>query len=337
MYKLTEFNYRLPEELIAQEPLRNRDQARLLVVDRKKKAVSHDTFENIGQYLPKNSLVVLNNTKVIPARLLGVKERSGGQVEIFLLNKLKEGCSYETLMRPMRRIKDGDVVSFGDGKLKATVVDKDKKIVRFNRKDVLPYLERIGHVPLPPYIKRADTKEDREFYQTVYARHAGSVAAPTAGLHFTKPLLSRLKKQGHDIVNVTLHVNYATFKPVEEPDIRTHKMHIEEYSASKVTWEKVQQAKKDKRKIVAVGTTSCRVLEAVAQTGKIKGKTNLFIYPGYKFQCVDTLITNFHLPFSSLLMLVYAFGSSAVMKKAYNEAVKSKYRFYSYGDGMVIV
>jgi len=334
---LKNFYYELPEELIAQEPLPQRDQARLMVIDRKSKRITHDRFENIGQYLPARSLLVVNNSKVIPARLLGSKERSGGKVEIFLLRKLADGRSFEVMMRPMRKIKTGDRIKIDGGPLTVEVTDKDARVVRFDQSHVLRQLVRFGHVPLPPYIKRPDTAVDREYYQTVYARYAGSVAAPTAGLHFTKPLLTRLKESGHDIVSVTLHVNYATFKPVEESDITAHKMHEEEFSASRTAAAAVHQAQQAGRAVVAIGTTSCRVLETMAATRKIKGTTDLFIYPGYQFQTVDTLVTNFHLPHSSLLMLVYAFGSTDLMKHAYAEAIRLKYRFYSYGDAMVIL
>lgn len=334
--KLKDFDYTLPEELIAQKSLKERDQARLLVIDRKKKTFQHDIFANLEQYLPRNSMLVANNSKVIPARLLGKKIRTGGNVEIFLLDKLADGYSYRVMMRPMKRLKDGDEVVFEGSDVVATIVNKDERVVRFNKKYVTHHLKNIGHIPLPPYIKRKDTVEDHEYYQTVYARHAGSVAAPTAGLHFTKDLLRNIKTAGHDFEQVMLHVNYATFKPVEEENILDHQMHFEEYSVSKKTWDHIEGARKAKQKIVAVGTTSCRTLEAVARSRKLNGSTDLFLYPGCSFKMVDALITNFHLPRSSLLMLVYAFGGTDLMKKAYKEAIKKKYRFYSYGDGMII-
>ncbi|MCR4336695.1 MAG: tRNA preQ1(34) S-adenosylmethionine ribosyltransferase-isomerase QueA [Candidatus Omnitrophica bacterium] len=332
---LKNFSYHLPEELIAQQPLPRRDQARLMVVCRSTGKISHDHFFNVGKYLPPQSCLVLNNSKVIPARLIGEKLRNGGKVEIFLLRKLA-GDLYEVLMKPTRRIKEGEEISFNGNGLIATVVDKEKKLVQFNCKDLGKKLNRVGHMPLPPYIRREDGAHDRELYQTVYARRSGSVAAPTAGLHFTKPLLENLKKI-HDVVAVTLHINYATFKPVEEEDITQHQMHYETYSMSREVAKKLQLACQKGQKIVAVGTTSCRVLEAVAQNGKLRGETNIFIYPGYQFQMTDILITNFHLPYSSLLMLVYAFGGMELMKRAYQEAIKEKYRFYSYGDAMVII
>ena len=335
--QLKNFYYNLPEHLVAQSPLVNREEAKLMVVDRKAGKIRHDRFSNVGHYLPKGSVLVLNNSKVVPARLFGIKERSGGGVEIFLLKKLSDGCSYEVLLRPLKKIRNGDKIRFLGSPLVAHIVDTEKRIVTFNRKDISQCLGRIGHMPLPPYIKRKDTPLDREFYQTVYARHEGSVAAPTAGLHFTKPLLSRLKRAGHGIEQVTLHINYATFKPVEEKDITKHTMHFETYSLSPLVEQRIRKVRQAGKKVVAVGTTSCRVLEATAQSGKLKGSTNLFIYPGFEFKRVDALITNFHLPHSSLLMLVYAFGSVSLMKKAYKEAVRNEYRFYSYGDAMLII
>lgn len=335
--KLAEFIYELPAHLIAQAPLAKRDQSRLMVVRRDNGQISHDSFANIGRYLPELSVVVRNNTKVIPARLFGVKARSGGKVEVFLLRKLADGYSYEALLRPNQRIKDGDQIIFPSTNVTAVVADKVRRIVRFNRKDIAAFLNRNGHVPLPPYIKRPDTLADRSTYQTVYAKHPGSVAAPTAGLHFTKSLLSKLGKSRHTIENVTLHVNFATFKPVVEPDITNHEMHFEEYSVEPAVFERINSARTSGNKIVAVGTTSCRVLESVAATGKLTGETNLFIYPGYKFRATDVLVTNFHLPHSTLLMLVYAFAGTELMRRAYQEAIAKEYRFFSYGDGMVIV
>ena len=335
--KLEDFNYKLPEHLIAQHPLHRRDQARLMVIDRKKKNITHDYFSNIRKYLPEESCVVLNDSKVIPARLFGKREHSGGKIEVFLLKRLSDGYSYETLMRPLRRLKDGDRIVFNKGELVARVTDREKRIVRFNKKNISGQLERIGHIPLPPYIKRPDRASDRKYYQTVYAQKGGSVASPTAGLHFTNRLLNTIEKDGHAIEKVTLHINYATFKPVEERDITKHKMHVEDYSLTKKTLSAIQGAKAKGRKIVAVGTTSCRVLESVAMSNCLKGNTDIFIYPGFQFRMVDILITNFHLPLSTLLMLVYAFGTKDLMVKAYREAVKKKYRFFSYGDAMVIV
>ena len=335
--QLNNFDYELPPGLIAQAPLKKRDRARLMVIDRASQRITHDHFGNLGKYLPPRSVLVVNNSKVIPARLLGNKERSGGKVEIFLLKQLEDGYSFETLMRPLRKIRLGDKVRFGKSPVVAEVVDYQKRIVRFNRKNVFKELDKIGHMPLPPYITRPDTKADRKDYQTVYARTPGSVAAPTAGLHFTKPLLTQLKRKGHTVKPVTLHVNYGTFNLVEAEDITQHKMHFEDYEVTPSTYRAIAKGREAGRKIVAVGTTSCRVLESVAQRGELKGGTNLFIYPGYQFRAIDMLLTNFHLPHSSLLMLVYAFGSMPLMKRAYAEAIKERYRFFSYGDAMLIL
>jgi len=335
--KLDDFNYSIPEKLIAQHPLHQRDQARLMVIDRATQHISHDVFANIGNYLPKESCLVLNDSKVIPARLLGRREGSGGQVEIFLLKRLSDGYSYETLMKPLRRLKTNEKIIFNGGDLVAKIKDRQNRIVRFNTKNMSPYLDKMGHIPLPPYIKRSDKAEDRKYYQTVYAQKAGSVAAPTAGLHFTNRLLNRIKQDGHTITKVTLHISYATFKPVEEEDITKHQMHVEDYSVTKKAFSTIREAKQNKRKIVAVGTTSCRVLESVASNGRLRASTDIFMYPGYSFKMTDILITNFHLPFSTLLMLVYAFGTKQLMTRAYKEAVKQKYRFFSYGDAMMII
>lgn len=335
--RLNDFDYTLPEHLIAQYPLVRRDQARLMVVDRKTKRMTHDVFANIKNYLPVKSCLVVNDSKVIPARLLGRREHTGGRVEIFLLKKLEDGYSYQALIRPLRRLNNNDRIIFNGGGLIAKVQDRENRVVRFNQRNIAPALEKFGRMPLPPYIKRPDRASDRKYYQTVYAKKEGSVASPTAGLHFTAPLLKRLVKEGHTIEKVTLHINYATFKPVAEQDVTKHKMHFEDYAVTKKTWNAVAKAKARGRKIVAVGTTSCRVLETVTLSGSLKGCTNIFMYPGYEFKMVDSLITNFHLPLSTLLMLVYAFGSKELMSRAYREAVKKQYRFYSYGDAMMIV
>jgi len=365
-----DFDYDLPTELIAQHPLPGRDRARLMVVDRTAQRIHHHHFFEIDQFLPPESLMVLNDSKVIPARLRGNREKSGGQVEIFLLNRLPDGSSYEAMIRPLRRLKIGEKIVFQKSSIYAELIDAKKRIVRFNRKDISRHLGTIGHLPLPPYIKRADTDVDREYYQTVYAKNSGSVAAPTAGLHFTDSLLQRLKSQSHEFSKVTLHINYATFSPVKEENILQHKMHEEQYVVSAKTQTAILKARGEGRKIVAVGTTSCRVLETLACAPKessrdmmkvtggaapgdqiqgaappassskphrICATTNIFIYPGYDFHMTDLLITNFHLPQSTLLMLVYAFGSPALMKKAYQEAITQRYRFYSYGDAMIII
>ena len=353
--KLQDFDYELPCELIAQYPLPDRDRARLMVVERSSQKIHHHFFSDIEKFLPPESLIILNDSKVVPARLIGTREKTGGRVEIFLLNRLPDGYSYEAMIRPLRRLKNGEKIIFPKSSICAQLIDAQKKIVKFNRKELGRTLGTIGHMPLPPYIKREDTQMDQEYYQTVYAKKSGSVAAPTAGLHFTDSLLKRLKSQDHQLEMVTLHVNYATFSPVKEEDITRHKMHGEEYFVSAKILKAVSKAQAENRRIVAVGTTSCRVLEtlAVDTTGgaapgdqnlqraappaRACASTNIFIYPGYNFQMTDILITNFHLPKSTLLMLVYAFGSPELMKKAYQEAISKKYRFYSYGDAMMII
>ncbi len=335
--KLQDFEYDLPRELIAQRPLERRDQARLMVIDRKNQKISHDIFARVADYLPKESVLVLNDSKVIAARLFGKREATGGKVEIFLLNRLSDGVSFEALIHPLKKLKIGEKIIFNNNGIFARLKDAQKKIVRFNKRNIFEHLEEIGHVPLPPYIKRADDFSDREYYQTVYADREGSVASPTAGLHFTKELLSALKDAGHGILTVTLHINYATFRPVKENDITRHHMHFESYSVSKKIFDAIKKARDQKKKIVAVGTSSCRTLEAAAQTGKLKGKTNLFIYPGFQFQMADILLTNFHTPASTLLMLVSAFAGQDFIKKAYREAIEKRYRFFSYGDAMLIL
>jgi len=335
--KLNDFSFELPDDLVAQYPLPDREQARLLIINRRTKTLHHDLFKNIDQYIPAPSFIVLNNSKVVHARLLGQKESTGAKVEVFLLNKCRDDYHFEVLMKPMKRLKNGDVIHFGKEKITAQVIDRDQRVVRFNRKNLNRYLERNGHIPLPPYIKRTDEAIDRTHYQTVYAQKLGSVAAPTAGLHFTKPLLNRMKKNGHSIEEVTLHINYGTFKPVEENDIKKHKMHSEHYHVNRSVYEGLLNARRDKIPVMAVGTTSARVIESLARHKPLEGETDIFIYPGVKFKLVDILLTNFHLPYSTLLMLVYAFGGPGLMKKAYAEAIKNRYRFYSYGDAMLII
>ncbi|MBI5416163.1 MAG: tRNA preQ1(34) S-adenosylmethionine ribosyltransferase-isomerase QueA [Candidatus Omnitrophica bacterium] len=330
--QLSEFDFNLPQELIAQYPLRQRDQAKLMVVDRGRRKISHDIFANVGKYLPAQSCLVLNDSKVIPARLLGRREKTPGKVEVFLLKKIPggDGCSYEALIRPLNRLKLNEKIQFNRGSLTAEVVDKEKRIVRFNRKDVAAQLKKHGHMPLPPYIKRPDEPLDRDYYQTVYARRSGSVASPTAGLHFTPALLNELRGAGHLVEAVTLHVNYATFRMVEAEDITRHRMHTEDYELTRKSFTAIGRAKSEGRKVVAVGTTACRVLETISSKngkGPLKGATDIFIYPGYQFRMADALITNFHLPRSTLLRLVHAFGGTKLMKKAYAQAIREKYRF----------
>lgn len=338
--QLSQFDFDLPQGLVAQYPLEKRDQARLMVIDRQKQAISHDIFANMGKYLPPGSCVVLNDSKVIPARLLGRREKTPGKVEVFLLKKLAHGDGrfYETLIRPLNRLKLNEKIQFNGGSLTAELIDIHQRIVRFNRKDVAAQLKKHGHMPLPPYIKRPDEPLDHKYYQTVYARKPGSVASPTAGLHFTPALLNALRKKGHGIETVTLHVNLATFRMVEAEDITEHRMHTEEYALTQKSFQAITEAKAKGSKIVAVGTTSCRVLETLAKnSSRLSGETDIFIYPGYIFRSVDILITNFHLPRSTLLMLACAFGGTKLMKEAYAQAIRGKYRFYSYGDGMIIL
>ena len=344
LLQLDEFVYDLPAKLIAQYPLQDRDQAGLMVVDRARGKISHDIFAHISSYLPSMSCLVLNESRVIPARLFGRREKTLGRVEVFLLKRLPDGYSYETLLRPWARLRPNERICFDSGRLTAEIVDKDKRIVRFNKKYITRSLERYGHMPLPPHIRRGDEPMDREYYQTVYARNPGSVASPTAGLHFTPSLLDDLRRNGHTIEKVTLHVNHATFKPVKEEDITRHKMHGEDYAVSRRTFEAIRRAKDGGQKIIAVGTTSCRVLETLGRyksnerhSVALEGSTDIFIYPGCAFRMTDALITNFHLPRSTPLMLVYAFAGADLMRRAYAEAIERKYRFYSYGDAMIIL
>ncbi len=336
--QLSEFDYDLPPELIAQRPLAQRDLARLLVVDRRKKNFQHDVFKNLSRHLPPRSLLVFNDSKVIPARLLA-RRQTGGNVEVFLLKQYSsdDPCVYEALINPLGRLKINEVLLFPGSRLTAELIDPKKKLVRFNVPDVLKYAERVGHMPLPPYIKRTDDRRDRARYQTVYAKVPGSVAAPTAGLHFTRALLNRLQKAGHRQERVTLHVNAGTFKPVTAANIRDHEMHSETFNLPVAAWRRIQSVRLQGRAVVAVGTTSCRVLESVGRSGALRGETNIFIYPGENFLATDALVTNFHLSRSTLLMLVYAFGGTELMRRAYEVAIKERYRFYSYGDAMLIL
>lgn len=333
--ELNDFDYSLPEELIAQEPISCRDESRLLVVDRAAQSITHSVFKNLNNHLDPQTNLVVNDSKVVPARLLGSKDGSGGRVEVFLLKRERDDYHYQVMLRPLAKIKESHRLVFGDD-FWCQLIDRENRIVQFNRPDVLEQAYHFGHMPLPPYIKRGDTARDQVQYQTVYAQHPGSVAAPTAGLHFTNELCGGLKKAGHVINHVTLHVGYGTFKPVEVEDLEQHPMHHEEYDISPDIWNLLQKSKEAGQKILAVGTTSCRTLESVALGAALRGSTDLFIRPGYDFKMIDQLITNFHLPKSTLLMLVYAFGGVALMKKAYQEAIKEKYRFYSYGDAMLI-
>ena len=339
--KLEEFDYNLPEELIAQVPIAKRDESRLMVLHRESKKVEHKTFKDIIDYLRPGDCLVRNNTKVIPARLYGKKE-TGANVEFVLLNQI-EGDIWESIVRPGNKLKPGTKVEFGDGLLKATILDimdGGTRKVEFEYEGIFnEILDEIGLMPLPPYIHESLKEKDR--YQTVYAKHNGSAAAPTAGLHFTSELLKRIEEKGVKIANVTLHVGIGTFRPVKEENIEEHKMHTEHFYIKQEDVEKINETKKAGGRVIAVGTTSCRVLETIAseETGLVEateGDTGIYIYPGYKFKCIDGLITNFHLPKSTLLMLVSALAGREFVLDAYNEAVKEKYRFFSFGDAMLI-
>ena len=338
--KVSEFNYNLPEELIAQVPLEKRDESRLMVLDREKQTIEHKTFKDIIDYLEPGDCLVRNNTKVIPARIYGKKE-TGAHVEFLLLNNI-EGDIWESIVRPGNKLHVGTKVIFGDGLLTADILEimpGGTRKVEFHYKGIFnEILDKIGLMPLPPYIH--EELKDNDRYQTVYAKYEGSAAAPTAGLHFTPELLQKIQDKGVKIANVTLHVGIGTFRPVKEDEVEKHQMHSEHYYIKKEDVEKINQTKKDGKRVIAVGTTSCRVLETIAdENGIVKeteGDTQIFIYPGYKFKCLDGLITNFHLPQSTLLMLVSALAGKDYIMKAYNEAVKEKYRFFSFGDAMFI-
>lgn len=341
--KLADFDYHLPERLIAQSPVLRRDTSRLMIIDRRTGVFRHARFSQIDEFLPAGALLTLNNTKVIPARLIGKKPHSGGKVE-FLLVQQKGNNIWEVLAKPGKSVVPGTQVQFGEGLLKAQVIALAKggsRIVRFEHKeDFCKILAKVGQVPLPPYIKRNPKPADENRYQCVYATSEGAIAAPTAGLHFTKPLLDRLKRNGFNFVTLTLHVGLGTFQPVKVRNVRRHKMHSEHFELSQEAADTVNAAKEGGNKIVAVGTTSVRALETAASGGNISpytGDTDIFIYPGYQFKLVDALITNFHLPKSTLLMLVSAFAGRELILKAYREAIKRNYRFYSYGDAMLIL
>ena len=338
--KVSDFDYELPEELIAQTPIEKRDESRLMVLDREKQTIEHRKFKNIIEYLKPGDVLVRNNTKVIPARIYGKKE-TGANVEFLLLNNI-EGDIWECIVRPGNKLHIGTNVIFGDGLLKAEILEimeGGTRKVKFYYDGIFnEILDKIGLMPLPPYIHEELKEKDR--YQTVYAKYEGSAAAPTAGLHFTEELFEDLRKKGVEIANVTLHVGIGTFRPVKEENVEEHKMHTEHFYIKKEDVEKINNAKKEGRRVIAVGTTSCRVLESIAdEQGFVKETeedTGIFIYPGYKFKCIDGLITNFHLPQSTLLMLVSALAGKDYIMRAYKEAVKEKYRFFSFGDAMII-
>lgn len=339
--KVSDFDYYLPEELIAQTPLEKRDSSRLLVLDKKTGEIEHKRFYDIIDYLKKGDTLVLNDTKVLPARLIGVKEETKAVIEILLLKNI-EGDKWECLVKPARRIKEGTIVSFGDGKLKAKCCGVfDDGIRHFEliySGILLEILEELGTMPLPPYIH--EKLEDQSRYQTVYAKEVGSAAAPTAGLHFTQELLDKIKAKGINIVYVTLHVGLGTFRPVAVENIEEHEMHSEFYTMSGEVAEILNNTKKTGNRIIAVGTTSTRTLETImglyGEFRGCSGWTDIFIYPGYKFKGIDALITNFHLPKSTLVMLVSTLAGRENILNAYKIAVEEKYRFFSFGDAMFI-
>ncbi len=339
--KLSEFDYVLPEELIAQEPAYPRDHCRLLVVDRKSSQLEERRFYEIVDYLREGDVMVFNWSKVIPARLFGRKV-TGGRVEILLLNERNAGV-WEVLVKRAKRLHVGDRVSFGDSGFSAEVIKdlgEGRKLLSFSPSERFDdFLQKEGKVPLPPYIRREVRSADD--YQTVYAKVPGSVAAPTAGFHFTEELLRRIESVGVKVVFVTLHVGLGTFRPVVVDEIECHQMHAEYFEISEDAVNLINNAKAEKRRVIAVGTTAVRVLETVADdSGRVRassGWTDIFIYPGYRFKVVDALVTNFHLPKSTLLMLVYAFGGTSLMRDAYDFAIKRRFRFYSFGDAMLII
>lgn len=339
--KVKDFYFDLPKELIAQHPLKKRDESRLMVLNKKSGEVEHKVFKDIIEYLNPGDCLVLNDTRVMPARLYGAKEGSGGKMEFLLLNRHEDDI-WETLVKPGKRGKVGAKFVFGNGELKAEVVevlDNGNRKVKFYYNGIFEeVLDRLGEMPLPPYIE--EKLEDRERYQTVYSKEVGSAAAPTAGLHFTDELLQAIKKKGINIAFVTLHVGLGTFRPVKAEDIKDHEMHSEYYILDKENAEIINNAKRSGKRVIAVGTTSNRTLESIAnEEGQVKeqsGYTSIFIYPGYKFKIVDAIITNFHLPESTLIMLISAFSTREIVMNAYKIAVENKYRFFSFGDAMFI-
>ena len=336
-----EFDYELPEELIAQDPLEDRSASRLMVLDKTTGEIRHDIFRHIIDELVPGDCLVINNTKVIPARLFGVKRDTGASIEVLLL-KRRDNNIWETLVKPGKKAKVGTVLDFGEGLLTGTVVDvveEGNRLIQFSYEGIFEeILDKLGQMPLPPYITHP--LKDKNRYQTVYAKYDGSAAAPTAGLHFTKELLEKIKEKGVEIASVTLHVGLGTFRPVKVEHIEEHHMHSEFYRIEPEEAEKINRAKESGHRIIAVGTTSCRTLESAAdENGHLEAKsgwTEIFIYPGYQFKCIDALITNFHLPQSTLVMLVSALAGKDHVLAAYKEAVKERYRFFSFGDAMFI-
>ena len=340
--KTSDFYYDLPEELIAQDPLENRSGSRLLRLDRKTGEITHGNFTDIVEYLNPGDCIVVNDTKVIPARLIGATLDNQSKIEILLLNR-GENNTWETLVKPGKRAKVGTRISFGDGLLVGEVVDiveEGNRMIRFEFDGIFEeVLNQLGEMPLPPYITHQLKDKDR--YNTVYATNEGSAAAPTAGLHFTKEILAQLEEKGIDIATITLHVGLGTFRPVKVEDVTKHHMHSEVYAVNEEAAKKINKSKDNGNRVICVGTTSCRTLEAVAKDhGKVvacTGVTEIFIYPGFDFRVMDGLLTNFHLPESTLIMLVSAFTTRDIILNAYNEAVKKRYRFFSFGDAMLLI
>lgn len=340
--KTSDFYYDLPKELIAQDPLTDRSSSRLLHLDPVTGQIDHGQFTDVIDYLNPGDCLVINNTKVLPARLIGHKEDTGAVIEILLLKRISKDV-WETLVKPGKKCKIGARIVFGEGLLKAEIVDiveEGNRLVRFEFDGIFEeILDSLGEMPLPPYITHK--LQDKSRYQTVYAKETGSAAAPTAGLHFTKELLHAIKEKGVNIAHVTLHVGLGTFRPVKVEDVAKHHMHSEYYIIEEDQAEIINNTKKNGKRVICVGTTSCRTLESAADSNGIikacSGNTDIFIYPGYKFKIMDALITNFHLPESTLIMLVSAFAGKENIIKAYNEAVKERYRFFSFGDAMIII
>lgn len=336
-----EFDYNLPEELIAQTPIKNRSESKLMILDKKTGKTKDEVFKNVINYLNKGDVLVLNDTKVIPARLIGEKEDTKAVIELLLLKDLGDN-TWECLAKPQKRLHEDTIITFGDGKLKAKVVKKLNDgithVQLVYNGILMEILEELGTMPLPPYIH--EKLEDQSRYQTVYAKNIGSAAAPTAGLHFTKELLQEIENKGIIVKYVTLHVGLGTFRPVEVEDVEKHHMHTEFYIMNKDAADTLNLAKKEGRKIYAVGTTSTRTLETIMTKyntfKECSGNTDIFIYPGYEFKAIDGLITNFHLPKSTLLMLVSALSSKEIILNAYREAIEKKYHFFSFGDAMFI-
>jgi len=341
--KLTDFDFELPPQLIAQYPLEEREKCRLMVLNRQTREVQHRVFKEIGEFLKPGDCLVVNNTRVFPARLIGTKDKTGAKVEVFLLRNLENGI-WEVMVKPARKVRLGNKIVFTD-EFTCDIIDNTVsggRIIEVHcNGNFYEILEEVGQMPLPPYIKRAPEAIDREFYQTVYAEKLGAVAAPTAGLHFTKEILQQLADKGVRIAPLTLHVGLGTFKPVQVDDISRHQMHSEYFELDEESAEAINKARESGNAVIAVGTTSVRVLETVADRSGLvragRGWTDKFIYPPYPFRAVDRLITNFHLPQSTLLMLTSAFGSHELIMEAYKTAVKEAYRFFSYGDGMLIL